>query len=594
MVANSPYIALNDSGKAIAVWQEVNADNDINNIYARTYDASTGWSVTATNLNNDTSHDANTPYVSLNDLGEAITIWQEYNGSEYNIYAHTYDVNIGWDATVANLNYNQSMLGNSPRIVLNDLGKGIAVWQEADGVNNIYARTYDISTGWSATATNLNNNQSMFALSAYVSLNSSGKGIAVWQENNGSTYNIYARTYNVSAGWALIATNLNNNEQAANTSAPYVTINNVGNALAIWPEAQSGLTYTIYTRQLASPSYYTQWNSAQGGSKQYMSTVYNSLGQSFIDIYNYDVQTNSKEYKTTMTIEGIVNHYAVYNKSDTQLYSAIITTSPDSLLVWSFNGSTAAQTADLSSSVTLPLNDAQWWVPRTNNSYIAAIGSSRLSVLDLVNASNDVSISASGNKLLWIAKDRYVGVVVLNDTVATPYRIDLATHPITITEGTGVTAPTGFKYESIATCGDYIAVGFSTTDATTYGFAQVALLKLDVNTNRLSLSSTTTTLAGQVSVNALARCCCCSEERPLLVGSQAETGYSTLRVLSPDLSQEYASTVLGNNVASVGWSCQGATNTYLTASSLENNGSQYTVKYTFSNDTLTDQIVVTQ
>ena len=337
----------------------------------------------AIDVNNNQSKAANASYISLNDLGVGIAIWQETNGSVANIYTRTYSANSGWSATAINLNNNQLMDAQAPYISLNDSGKAIAVWQEDNGgFYNIYARIYDVSTGWSATATNLNNNQSMDAQAPYISLNASGESIAVWRElNGGNFYNIYARMYNASTGWSATAINLNNNQSV---------------------------------------------------------------------------------------------------------------------------------------------------------------------------------------------------------------------HPITIVQGTGVTAPTGFEYESISTCGDYIAVGFSSTDTTTYGFARVALLTLDSDTNTLSLSSTMTTLEGQLSVNSLARCCCCAEERPLLVGSHAQTGYPTLRVLSPDLSQEYASTVLGNNAVSVDWSCQGENNAYLTASSSENNGFQYTVKYTFTDNTLTDQIVVTR
>ncbi|HML19717.1 MAG TPA: hypothetical protein PKD74_04040, partial [Candidatus Dependentiae bacterium] len=301
---------------------------------------------------------------------------------------------------------------------------------------------------------------------------------------------------------------------------------------------------------------------------------------------------NGIDFKTSITFESTtINSFAVYNKSDTELYLAILGT--ELLQIWKFDGSAATLDTDLSQTGQT-YNDAQWLAPSDSQAYIAAIDNSNLTVFDLANSSNNATIGASGNKLLWILQGSYRGVAVVDTNSVTPYQVDYSTNPITITAGTGYDAPTGFEFESISTCGDYIAVGLKSTDTTAYGYAQIRILDLDSDNNTLSFSGTSTTLASQVAVPSLARCCCCSTLRPLLAGSYDINRNYSISVFAPDLSQLYASTLLGNNVSSVGWSCQDES-IYLTAAGHENiNGFLYTAKYTFSLDSnaLVEQVVL--
>lgn len=585
--AQEPQIALNNAGTAIAVWSEDTNGSGIFNIYARTFDG-TNWSAT-TSLNNAPDQYAYEQQIALNNAGTAIAVWSEdtNGGGLYNIYSRTFD-GTSWSVTATDLNSDPDQVARTPQIALTNTGTAIAVWTEVNGGTNnrIYSRTFD-GTSWSA-ATSLNNDPNQDAETPQIALNDNGTAIAVWREDNGSGhFNTYSRTFD-GASWSTTVNDLNNDpNQGAVT--PQIALNDNDAAITVWSE-QNGSVFNIFARQTALPYYFSQWNSSMSGTKQYISAVRNSLSQSHVDIYEYDPSNNGIDYKVTITVDGTIHNVAVYNKSDTELYSAIITNTPDSLQIWQFNGSTITQTADLSSLVTMPINDAQWWVTSATQSYIATISDSALSILDLVNPANNSSLPTAGTKLLWTTKDDYTGVVVLNGTVATPYQIDLSTNPITISLGTAAQAPFGYFYQAISTCGDYIAVGLN--GAAMQADAQLALLNLDTNTNTLTLSSTSATLSGQLEISSLARCCCCAIERPLLAGSLDQNRNYTVSIWAPDLSTKYVSTLLGNNVQSVAWSCQGE-NQFLSASSLEYNGFQYTVKYTFTSGSLSDQVVVT-
>jgi hypothetical protein len=649
-----PTIAMNGSGIGMALWVEYNSNTGKNNIYARKFDG-TAWQEVH-NINNDPTQEAEMPTVALDAQGSMIALWREQYGSPYNyynVYARRYINGSGWQPSTDNLNFNQDNTAMEPEIAMQSTGTALVLWLESVEIPggtgfNVFSRKFDGSS-WS-NALDINNSTSSAANNAKVAISDNGDAVATWVEDNGSyVYNVYARLYNLTIGWQQATQNLNNDpsrstgggdvaidaegnavvcwmeitaplenynifikkyskeidlweplscninyNQETGAGAPLVVMSADGLVLAAFSETMPNYFANIFARQTALPYTFSQWLSPVYGSQQYIASLYGAIqGQSLIDIYTFNPNSHSHEYKTTMTIQGTVDHFAVYNKSDAELYSAIITSTPDSLSVWLFNGATATRITDLSASVTLPIYDAQWWAPSLSQSYLATISDSALTILDLVNSqSNNTSIDAVGNKLLWTQATNYTGLVVLNGTVATPYKVDLATSPISITEGNGITAPTGYTFTALSTCGDYIAVGLSSTNTTEYGYAQVALLNLDSTTNTLSMSSTATILLGQTTVNALALCCCCATLRPLLVGSYDTSRNYTISLLQPDLSSMITSAFLGNNASSVAWSCQGI-NQYLSASSSEINECRYTVEYILGANGLSLPIVVT-
>ena len=435
-------------------------------------------------------------------------------------------------------------------------------------------------TQWSVTATNLNSDTSRPGFEPQVALNDNGTAIVAWAEYTGIEDSIIMRTFD-GTHWST-AVNLNNNT-SLDSFYPQIGLNDDGTAIIVWYEnsSSSGSLFHIFARHTVLPYYFTQWPSACDGNKQYIAAAtYNeTLNKNCVDIYEFLPNNNGIDFKISITFESTttVNSFAVYNKSDTELYLAIV--GKELLQIWKFDGTSTTLEEDLSQAGHT-YHDAQWWVSESHDRYIAAIDDTHLTVFDLSH-STTYTIAASGNKLLWTTKDSYRGVAVVDASSVTPYQIDYSTNPITITAGTGCSAPTGFEFESISTCGDYIAVGLTSTGTE---YAQIHILDLDSYNNTLTFSGTSTTLAGQIAVPSLARCCCCSTLCPLLAGSYDTNRNYTISVLAPDLSARYASTLLGNNVNSVGWSCQDKS-IYFTAAGHETiNDFIYTVKYTCSVD----------
>jgi hypothetical protein len=610
--AANPQIALNDAGTAIAVWTEADAQS-ATKAFSRIFNGST-WASSAISLNNDQNNNADSPQIALNSTGTAIAVWLENAQNIAQIFSRVFN-GTSWASSAHSLNaspYDSS----SPRIVIDDTGNAIAIWSELyHGLQRTRSTLLKVSfrffdgTSWSNYAT-ISNNMYANAYDPQIAINSTGTAAIMWIEESGTNNTVLTSIISPSAGARPITIN-NNPNKSAGVIEPYITFNNNNFSIATWSE--EGSPFNVFARQTAIPYIYTQWLSSVQGIKKYIaaSTYNDDTNQSTIDIYKYNSDIDNTDFKTSITIDGPVYSFAVYNKADNDLRLALIianqngngTLSNSILQTWKFNGTSAILTADLSSYLSEQIIDAQWWATSQSQSYLATISQNVLTILDLVDLNKTTSLSLSDSiRLLWTTKNDYTGLVILQKTgsisQAIPCKVDFSTNPITITPGTGITAPDGLSFYSISTCGDYIAVGFSTTNTSTYGYAQVHLLNLDTDTNTLTFSETSTLLAGQSMITSLARCCCCATSRPLLVGSYDINQNYNINVFAPDLSQLYASTLLGTDIRSVAWNCQGE-NTHLAAAGVEtiSNSSQelpYAATYQFSalNGTLSGQNIL--
>jgi hypothetical protein len=74
------------NGNAIAVWAQ--DDGPTMSIYANRYVAGTGWQ--EAQLIEDGTGEARYPQIAMNASGNAIAVWEQYDGSAWSIYANVY------------------------------------------------------------------------------------------------------------------------------------------------------------------------------------------------------------------------------------------------------------------------------------------------------------------------------------------------------------------------------------------------------------------------------------------------------------------------------------------------------------------------
>jgi len=265
--AGFPQITFDATGNAIAVWEQF--VGGIKNIYTNRYLVGTDtWESTATPILLDTeAGEAQVPQVAIDTTGNAMVVWQQVDSSGFvSIYANRYDVgtNLWAGATlIENLNSSNTGALSAPQVGFDGSGNAIAVWSQWSTASNrydIYANRYVASTdSWpSTTATLLETTDEGGAFRPQIAIDASGNAIAVWRQyvSAGLRFNIYANRYNVGtdsvpgswSGAALLETN-----DDGPADYPQIAFDTNGNAIAVWQQEQPfGLNNIYASRYVAS------------------------------------------------------------------------------------------------------------------------------------------------------------------------------------------------------------------------------------------------------------------------------------------------------------------------------------------------------
>ncbi len=185
-------IAMDDTGNAVVVWQQYDAGLTIYNIYASHYIMGTGWSTAI--VIETSSSTAFRPAVDMDGAGNAIAVWyQVVDGTSHSVWANRYVEGIGW-STPTLLREGRGV-ASFPDIAFAPDGNAVAVWSQRDasGNHSIYANRYARDVGWNGVT--LLESNSGTALQPDVEADSSGNAIAVWQQSDGTQYNIWANRF---------------------------------------------------------------------------------------------------------------------------------------------------------------------------------------------------------------------------------------------------------------------------------------------------------------------------------------------------------------------------------------------------------------
>jgi len=242
--AGFPQIAFDSDGNAIAVWQQF--DGIRNNIYTNRYTASTASWGTEELIESGNSGHALSPQIAIDNAGNAIAVWSQYDGTNYNIYANRYTASTNSWGTEELIESNDVANALSPKIAVDSNGNAIAVWQQSDGNNeSIYANFYAASTDSWDTAALIESDNNGQAVEAQIAFDSAGNAIVVWSQSVGGLNNIYSNRYTLATGWGgaeLIATG-----DVDNADRPQIAIDSNGNAIVVWRELSAlGAKVSIY------------------------------------------------------------------------------------------------------------------------------------------------------------------------------------------------------------------------------------------------------------------------------------------------------------------------------------------------------------
>ncbi len=239
----NPQVAVDRSGVAVAVWAQ--NDGSRYNIWANRYAAGWGWG-TATLIETDNTGDASTPQVAVDGSGNAVAVWTQFDGTWNSIYSNRYAAGTGW-GTARLIDGDVAGNAQGPQVALDKSGSAVAVWEEWDGTGyNIWGNRNPSGTGWGNAAPIETANASS-SQDPQVAVDASGNAVAVWHLYDSTRYNIWAARYSTAAGWGTVG--LIETDNAGQAFIPQVALDGSGNAVAVW-EQTNGTRYNILANRL--------------------------------------------------------------------------------------------------------------------------------------------------------------------------------------------------------------------------------------------------------------------------------------------------------------------------------------------------------
>lgn len=229
-----PQLAVDNAGNFTVVWlqNELFNDNWAANVWSNRFNAATGAWETARRVKNHDGQGAIDYQVAVDAVtGDAIAVWDQYDGARYNVWANRYSRSTGaWGAPQL-LETGDAGTAAYPQVAIDSNGAAIAVWQQSDGAKfNVWANRY--ANGSWGTAQAIEGN----AGDAYlpkVCIDNSGNAMVVWQQNDGTRFNIWANRYGAGGGsWGTAQ--LIQSVTTENAYGVSIAVDSGGNAIAAW------------------------------------------------------------------------------------------------------------------------------------------------------------------------------------------------------------------------------------------------------------------------------------------------------------------------------------------------------------------------
>ena len=141
--AYSPQIAIDASGNALAVWWQSGGTRL--NIWSNRYSAGTGWGTAALIETDNAGMFSNPPFspeIAFDATGNALAVWLAPDGTRSNIWSNRYTAGTGW-GTAALIETDNVGNAGRPQIVIDANGNALAVWQQYDGTrDNIWSNRF--------------------------------------------------------------------------------------------------------------------------------------------------------------------------------------------------------------------------------------------------------------------------------------------------------------------------------------------------------------------------------------------------------------------------------------------------------------------
>lgn len=225
--AFTPQVAVDGNGNAQVVWSRFNSVQGVDKIQAVSVSAS-GVVGSVQGLSTAPG-DAEAPQVGIDANGNAVVVWQHFDGSNERVQGRTRSAS-GVLGAIKDLSVATSE-GFAPQVAVNATGSGLVVWSRFGSACNCdrvqlvpFSSAGAVGTVQTISSSGEDDEEPQVGIAA------NGNGVAVWESFKGSQEKVLGRTRTASGTLGSL--------QSLSTSglafSPQVAVNGSGNALAVW------------------------------------------------------------------------------------------------------------------------------------------------------------------------------------------------------------------------------------------------------------------------------------------------------------------------------------------------------------------------
>jgi hypothetical protein len=233
--ATEPQLAVSANGTAFAMWLQHNGTNF--STWASRYLPNLGWGQPVA-LESAHDFDSFDPVIAADRSGNALALWDRYDGTHWSIYANRYVAGAGWSGAQVITNSVASS-GTIPEVAFDNDGNAIAVWTQYadDGTQNVIADRYVIGNGWGTPEVINGGALTTNQFGPKIDFDAQGNAIAIWQANQNGVTLLWSNRYVAASGWGNAQ--IVQSDPSSNAFSAQLAVSDNGSAFAVWEQADS-------------------------------------------------------------------------------------------------------------------------------------------------------------------------------------------------------------------------------------------------------------------------------------------------------------------------------------------------------------------
>jgi hypothetical protein len=182
------------SRKTLAVWSEIgDTTNSTGTMVARTYDATTGWG--ALTKISDQVDANNSLQLATADNGDVLAVWQRADTKPASVWSMHFDARSSKWSTPSQIGTSASTDAVAPVLALEHRGgTAVVAWTVHGAADQIWAARYSPRGGWNSP-TRISPDGAQAATAPCVAASTNGDAIALWQQSDGTRFDIMSSSF---------------------------------------------------------------------------------------------------------------------------------------------------------------------------------------------------------------------------------------------------------------------------------------------------------------------------------------------------------------------------------------------------------------